>query len=166
MVSRRLAISSALLSAIALLSAPVLCREGAAAPPPANAALTWNSPVLLVEDLDEAVSWYAQALGFEKVGERIDGTSRMLILSRGMTVLSLRPSVETTGSVARGPSRLRPDLTLLVDDVDAEVARLQDEGVTVLSWPEDDSQARDRLALIADPYGNRIVLREPLPPGS
>jgi catechol 2,3-dioxygenase-like lactoylglutathione lyase family enzyme len=53
-----------------------------------------------------------------------------------------------------------------VDDVDAAVAVLQDEGVPVLSLPQDDREGRYRLAAVADPDGNPITLREPLPSGS
>ena len=165
MSSRILVIASA---ALALLSAPVLAVEDLSARPASEAqGVRWSSPVVLVADVDASAAWYERSLGFRRIGERVDGTSRTVLLSRGVTVISLRPlAVETTGSVAvRGPS-VRADLTLLVDDVDAAVAMLQDEGVPVLSSPQDDRDGRYRLAAIADPDGNPITLREPLPSGS
>ena len=81
-------------------------------------------------------------------------------------MVSLRPlAVETTGSVAK-TVKVRPELTVLVEDVDAAVAALQDEGVFIVSMPEDGPDGRDRSARVADPFGNRIVLKEPLPPGT
>lgn len=165
MSSRVLAIA---FSALTLLPGPVLGLEDMPTRPQSETqGVRWSSPVVLVSDVEASAEWYERTLGFKRVGERVDGTSRTILLSRGLTVISLRPSaVETTGSVAVGRPSVRADLALLVEDVDAAVATLQDEGVPVLSWPQDDRDGRYRLAAIADPDGNPVTLREPLPPGS
>jgi catechol 2,3-dioxygenase-like lactoylglutathione lyase family enzyme len=159
-------VAAAGLLALVFVPSAVMCLEDVPAAPPRSADLPWTSPVLLVGDLDDAAAWYRRTFGFEPIGERHDGSSRAVLLSRGMAVISLRPlAVETTGAVGK-PVKVRPTLTILVEDVDATVARLQGEGVPILSMPEDGPDGRDRTARVVDPYGNRILLREPLPPGA
>jgi predicted enzyme related to lactoylglutathione lyase len=162
-----LILSVAAVAAMAALPGGALCHEErSAAPASAAEALPWSSPVLLAEDPEEAAAWYRRALDFEPSGERVDGTSRILLLSRGLTVVSLRPlAVETTGSVGK-PVKVRAALTLFVEDVDSAVAKLGKEGAAVVSMPQDSADGRLRIARIVDPFGNRVVLEEPLPRGS
>lgn len=159
----------AALIVLALLStastAPLRAAEDAAG---RAASVPWDVPALLVGDLDRSAAWYERELGFERVSERIDGAARSIVLSRGMTFVHLRAR-------AAGPDRglgpaaafdEHPRLALLVDDVDALVANLQERGLELLAVPQDDDPGRYRHAVIADPDGNPILLREPLPPGS
>ncbi len=169
-VKRTIAIvlpAAAIAAAVAALPGTAFCLEDRSlAQAPATAALPWSSPVLLADDPDEAAAWYRRALGFEPAGERIDGTSRILLLSRGLSVVSLRPlAVDVTGSVGK-PVKVRQALTLFVDDVDATTAALAADGATILAMPQDSPDGRNRIARILDPFGNRVVLEEPLPRGS
>jgi len=128
----------------------------------------WSVPVLLVRDLDRSARWYETYLGFEHVSDRVDGDARSIILSRGLTLVHLRAqAAEITGSVdAGGKLNSRGRLILLVADVDALISELQGRDLAVIAMPQDDDDGRERTAAIADPDGNRILLKEPLPPGS
>jgi predicted enzyme related to lactoylglutathione lyase len=53
-------------------------------------------------------------------------------------------------------------ISLLVPDVDQEVARLQAAGVDILQAPEDELEGHSRMAQIRDNGRHRIELREPL----
>jgi len=57
-----------------------------------------------------------------------------------------------------------PSVTLLVEDVDAEVERLRTGGVEILAEPRDDATAHFRVARILDGDGRRVKLREPIGP--
>ena len=156
-----------LVAALLLFPLSARCVEDEARPAETAAAeLRVAAPFVVARDVDAAARWYEERLGFERVGERLEGGARSLILSRGMALLQVRPSaVETTGAVAP-PRPGRAGVTILVDDVDATAAALQEAGIEILTWPEDAPDGRDRIARIRDPDGNRVTLREPLPPGS
>ncbi|HEU4518248.1 MAG TPA: VOC family protein [Microvirga sp.] len=161
-------VPAVLFAALAFLPLSARCLEDGGRPgAPELSALRVAAPFVLARDVDAAARWYEEHLGFERVGERVDGPARSLILSRGMALLQVRPkAVETTGAVEPAPRPGGTGPTVLVDDVDAAVAALEDAGVEILSWPEDGPDGRDRVARIRDPDGNRIQLREPLPAGS
>ena len=81
---RRARAAAAGLLALVLVPSTVLCLEDVpAVPPVAVEDLPWSSPVLLVGDVDAAADWYRRALGFEVVGERVDGDSRTLLSPAG-----------------------------------------------------------------------------------
>jgi catechol 2,3-dioxygenase-like lactoylglutathione lyase family enzyme len=166
MTARLTVVAAALFVALS----PVLALEDTAGVRPAKPApvLPWSTPVLLVGDLDAAAQWYQTHLGFQTVSDRMDGAAHSLLLSRQNTLVHLRArAVDVTGATeAAGTGGRHQRLSLLVDDVDALVADLQDAGVLVLALPEDDHDGRYRIARITDPDGNEVVLREPLPPGT
>jgi predicted enzyme related to lactoylglutathione lyase len=55
-----------------------------------------------------------------------------------------------------------PVISLIVPDVDKEVARLSEMGVDILQPPEDQLEDTYRVAQIRDNGRHRIELREPL----
>lgn len=128
--------------------------------------LHWSAPTLLVSDLDRSASWYQAHLGFGRVADRLDGTSRSIVLARGPALVHLRAqSAETIGGVEASTGLAgRRRLTLLVADVDTLVADLREQGLEIVAVPQDDD-GRHRSAMIADPDGNPILLTEPLQPG-
>jgi len=153
------------LVAVLLLVSPALAAEPAR--PASEAIVPWNAPVLLVRDLDRSAAWYEERFGFQRVEDRLDGTSRSLVLSRGFTLVHLRAqAADVTGSVDEIDLDSRPRLTLHVDDVDAVARELTDDGVELIAMPQDDSDGRRRTAIVADPDGNPIAIEEILPRGT
>jgi catechol 2,3-dioxygenase-like lactoylglutathione lyase family enzyme len=128
--------------------------------------------VLRTLDLDPTVQWYERNLGFRQVSVDSQVQARRVVRERQgfllevsedekMTPQQPRTDVETTSATGQ------PVVSLLVPDVDREVARLRRSGVEILQEPEDELAGSFRVAQISD-YGHRIVeLREPLgSPGS
>lgn len=125
-----------------------------------------DSRVLRSSDVDATAAWYRDQLGFRLVADRPTVKGRVLVLAHRGALLELAEAdqptvpaptdVETTASVARLP------VSVLVADVDAEVARLKSANVLVLSDPDDDLDGRFRTAHVRDGDGRTVELREPL----
>jgi catechol 2,3-dioxygenase-like lactoylglutathione lyase family enzyme len=148
-----------------LLVSPAFAAEHAK--PASEAIVPWNAPVLLVRDLDRSAAWYEERFGFQRVEDRLDGTSRSIVLSRGFTFVHLRAqAADVTGRGDETDLDSRPPLTLLVDDVDAVARALTEDEVELVAMPQDDSDGRRRTAIVADPDGNPIAIQEILPPGT
>ena len=114
----------------------------------------------LVDDVDEATSFYTGRLGFEL--EQRFGPAFALVSRDG---LSLWLSGPQTSAARRMPDGRRPEsggwnrLVLTVEDIEREVAELHAAGVTfrndVVTGPG------GRQVLIEDPAGNPIELFQP-----
>lgn len=112
----------------------------------------------LVDDVEAAIDFYTTHLGFEVLShpappfaDVVRGPLRLL--------LSGPPSsgARATPDEYAGPGRNR--IHLMVDDLDAEVARLRDAGVDLRS--EVVSGPGGRQVLVADPAGNLVEVFEP-----
>jgi lactoylglutathione lyase len=103
-------------------------------------------PILDTADLQRAVAFYVERLGFEEVYRFEDGyVSLAGPLKLGLAAVE---SLEPAGRVA---------LWLYCDDVDVEVERLREAGVEVTREPED-MEWGERMAVVLDPDGNQICL--------
>ncbi|MGH9249142.1 MAG: VOC family protein [Acidimicrobiales bacterium] len=123
-------------------------------------------PIIYSNDLQRALAFYRDALGFEQTlqfpaeGEPAfvslelsDGTGVALAAARGSSLhgLPLRP-----GSHAF-------EMCVYTDDVDAAVSDLRGRGFEVLLEPVDQPWD-ERMAYVADPDGNAVMICERLDP--
>jgi len=106
-------------------------------------------PILHTDDLERLTSFYCERLGFARgyrfppVGEADFQVVTLGELSLGLTRTRNRDEVG------------RVDLWLYADDVDGEVARLLEDGATLVRAPAD-REWGERMATVADPDGNLI----------
>lgn len=103
--------------------------------------------ILHTSDLDRAVAFYVERLGFEEryrfgTGFAVVGLETFDL---GLTQVD---EVEPAGRVA---------LWLYTEDVDAEIDRLRDAGVEVAREPED-MEWGERMASVRDPDGNEVFI--------
>jgi len=125
-----------------------------------------SSAAIRTPDFDESVAWYQDKLGFRLIGSESLVQGRRAVLERSGFLLELNetdhilqqePDATATVQVTKAPV-----VSLLVPDVDREVARLGKAGVDILQPPEDDLDGTYRTAQIRDNGRHRIELREPL----
>ncbi|GAB3808528.1 VOC family protein [Humibacter antri] len=119
----------------------------------------------IVDDVDEAIVFYVDRLGFELV---MHPAPPFAMLSRGELRLVLSAPSGAAGGGAAMPDGTVPRpggwnrFALEVDDLDALVARLRDQGVRMRSDIIDGIGGRQ--ILIDDPSGNAVELFEPTIP--
>ncbi len=139
------------------------------------AAAAASSAAIHTDDVDEAVRWYRDTLGFRVLADRTLVQGRSVVLERGGMLLEVAEAAEPTRSQTASIGMQDPEttaglaapvLSLLVDDVDAEVERLRGLGVIVAAEPDDDLEGRFRTAWISDRDKRIIELREPLSGGT
>ena len=104
----------------------------------------------MVNDVEEAVTFYTKVLGFEVIsmpGPPFADVKRgnLRLLLAGPESSAGRPMPDGTKPGPGGWNRIH----LLVDDIDAEVARLRDAG------------ARFRNDIVEGPGGKQILLEDP-----
>ena len=109
---------------------------------------------LCVRDLDEALAFYRDILGFPEMPERPDFGFAGAWLRAGAHQIHLYEMPEAN------PER-RQHVALAVDDLDALVEVLESRGVAVDRRPH--IPGAGRQAFIRDPTGNRIELNQPEP---
>ena len=112
---------------------------------------------LLVDDFVKAFRFYRDTLGLQTTFSEGHGPYASFAAGEGTVAIFERDQQD--------PIELRPpgDSTLLVlevDDVDAEVARLED---VVVGGPVDKGQWGGRVAYVRDPSGNLIELFQSIP---
>jgi catechol 2,3-dioxygenase-like lactoylglutathione lyase family enzyme len=93
-----------------------------------------------VEDLKKSVAFYQDALGLEKISEWSAGAI--------FDIAGVALGIET---------KAKPDICLLVDDVDEAYRNLRGEGVKFVSEPRDQPWGV-RDAIFVDPDGNVFVI--------
>jgi catechol 2,3-dioxygenase-like lactoylglutathione lyase family enzyme len=104
----------------------------------------------MVDDVDEAVSFYTELLGFEVLSTASPAFAdvkrgNLRLLLAGPKSSAGRPMPDGTKPGPGGWNRIH----FIVDDIDAEVARLRDAG------------ARFRNDIIEGPGGKQILLQDP-----
>ena len=114
----------------------------------------------LVDDVDEAIAFYTGLLGFELVARPGPPVAdvrrgRLRLLLSGPDSSAARPMADGAKPGPGGWNRLH----LLVDDLDAEVARLRDAGGQLRNEVVEGPGGRQVLVL--DPAGNVVELFEP-----
>jgi catechol 2,3-dioxygenase-like lactoylglutathione lyase family enzyme len=104
-------------------------------------------PIFHTADLERAVAFYRDRLGFQ---ERYRLEDRFATVGLGPFELGLTPveDLEPPG---------RAYLWLYCDDVDAEVEALRSAGVEIAREPADMDWG-ERMASVRDPDGNEILL--------
>jgi lactoylglutathione lyase len=124
-------------------------------------------PILYAQDLKRVVSFYRDLLGMqESFRYPAEGEVAFMTLQWGRSELGLGTYAPTPGLEGR-PLQLPQggrgfELCLYVEDVDVLVSRLRGEGVKVLVEPMDQPWG-ERLAYVADPEGNTVMLTARLP---
>ncbi|HLF77645.1 MAG TPA: VOC family protein [Dehalococcoidia bacterium] len=107
-------------------------------------------------DVDEAIAFYTQKLGFSLLRKYKTGERPSAYVELGEILLELTPSTSTPS--VEGRSELR--IGLVVDDMDATLAELRSKGVEVAREPWQALTFWGRQAQIKDPSGYLISLRE------
>ncbi len=130
--------------------------------PPHSSSTSIRTP-----DFDESVRWYQDKLGFRMVGSTNFVQGRTAVLERSGFLLEVTEVdhvlQETSGPHGRAAGVTEtPVISLLVPDVDREIARLRKAGVEVLQDPRDELDGRYRIAQIRDNGRHRVELREPI----
>lgn len=107
-------------------------------------------------DLDATRRFFGETLGFERTADYGDCWSEFRAPD-GTTIAldTFSPKEMDAPSVY---------LALETDDIDAEVARLREQGVTVVKEPwtnkdQDDNEVC-KMAILLDPNGNGVMLHE------
>jgi catechol 2,3-dioxygenase-like lactoylglutathione lyase family enzyme len=137
-------------------------RSGGAGPAPGAAGLRGDPTVrYFVGDLDAAIEFYCQRLGFEEelrsapaFAMLYGGGFRLLLSVPGLPGAG-RPLPDGTLPAAGGSNRI----TLRVPDVATAVAELRAAGVRIRA--DVSAGVAVRQALIEDPAGNLVELYEP-----
>ena len=119
------------------------------------------APAYVVRDVEDALSWYRDMLGFELElvnrdphGE--DPTSYAVLRRDDVSLHLVSESMVEAETGSSGSQ-------ITVRGLEALVTMLEDKGVQIIRGIEDQPWgARD--AIIADPDGNRVVLSEPAAP--
>jgi catechol 2,3-dioxygenase-like lactoylglutathione lyase family enzyme len=114
----------------------------------------------MVDDVDNAVAFYTKLLGFDVLNNFAPAFAdvqrgRLRLLLSGPKSSAGRPMPDGATPGPGGWNRIH----FIVDDIDAEVARLRDEGATfrndVIEGPG------GRQILLQDPAGNVVELFQP-----
>lgn len=120
---------------------------------------------LIVNDLDEAFEFYTEKLGFEKVTDvkgpihfltvapKEGKDTEILLQIPDPKVMGEEKAKELTNQIGKS------SFIFIVDDCKATVEELRNNGVKILLEPQ--TQPYGCQAIVADLYGNSLVLREP-----
>ncbi len=124
------------------------------------ANVTGAFPILTVSDLARALDFYIGLLGGQQTYRFPEqGPPVFVTLELGGCLLGLG---EEAGLPPAPDDRPRIEICAYAADCDAAVAALRDSGVTVLDEPADQDWG-ERMARVADPDGNRVMILSPLP---
>jgi catechol 2,3-dioxygenase-like lactoylglutathione lyase family enzyme len=114
----------------------------------------------MVDDVDAAIAWYTKHLGFELISSAAPAFADV---KRGSLRLLLSGPKSSAGRPMADGDQPKPGgwnrIHFVVDDINAEVARLQKAGVTFRN--EIVTGPGDSQILLQDPAGNLVELFEP-----
>lgn len=119
------------------------------------------------EDLDATVDWYSRHLEF-KVDHQFEshGTTFTFLVNGNAKIELLAGASNRSGPptenvlASMDPERLH-HFCLAVDDLDATVSRLKDEGVSLIGGPMEVPEIGQQIAFVTDNVGTIIELTEP-----
>ena len=122
---------------------------------------------LIVKDLDEALEFYTEKLGFEKVTDVVMGPLHFLTVApkegKDTEILLQVPDPQMMGEeiAAEMMKQVGKSTTWIfkVDNCEATVEELREKGVKILMEPR--TLPYGTQAIFADLYGNAFVLQEP-----
>jgi lactoylglutathione lyase len=117
--------------------------------------------ILFVADLDRSVAFYRDVIG---VPFKLEGDGYVEFATQGarLGLYDRNRLAELTGQGPEPPDGPGGEVVLLVEDVDAEAARLTKAGVTILSGPVDRAWGH-RTVHVSDPDGFVVELAEEIP---
>lgn len=124
------------------------------------ASVTQIAIHLVVDDPDQAASWYAEALGAQETSRLTlpDGRTLTVELLLGNTVLAVAGEMPDRGQRTPGALGGTPAaLHVQVSDIDSAWARALQAGATVYE-PVHDAFWGDRTGQFLDPSGHRWAL--------
>jgi len=114
-----------------------------------------------VSDLDRVVSFYVDELGLTQTKEFESGDGATNVFVAGESDVELQFKHEAGRTVDRTEDGVYDHVAIAVEDTDAEVERLCENGsATLTRGPLDSGGADARVAFIEDPEGNGIELVE------
>ncbi len=144
--------------------------------PQAHAGAALDHVGLSVGDLDAALRWYTQALGWQAASSfsvaPVGLRGAFVVSEDGHAIELLERQGSGTGLRAHDPqqallTRGYGHICLRVDDTDAWHARLLAAGATERQPPGDAPEPGVRFSFVADPEGNLIeLLDRPSPVGT
>jgi len=126
---------------------------------------------ITVPDLNAAVRWYEDKLGFVRLAvlPQADGTPLQALLVRDTNLIELVAGQEGSRpgpvrmAAAEMPDAIAVDrVPILLDDIDGEISALAEQGVEVVSGPRDAKRRPLRVGIVRDLNGLSIELQEPL----
>ena len=116
-----------------------------------------------VSDLDRVLEFYVDELGLEETNEFESGDGATNVFVAGEGDVELQFKHEAGREIDRSANGVYDHVAVAVDDTDAEVERLCEEGsATLRRGPLDSEGANARVAFIEDPEGNGIELVQEL----
>ena len=114
-----------------------------------------------VSDLDRILEFYVGELGLEQTNEFVSGDGATNVYVAGGSDVEIQFKHEDGRAVAQREDGVFDHVAIAVEDTDAEVERLCEEGSATLErGPLDSEGANARVAFISDPEGNGIELVE------
>ncbi|MGH8880658.1 MAG: VOC family protein [Stackebrandtia sp.] len=117
--------------------------------------ITESFPILTTADLQRALHFYRDLLGFAVTYEyRYEGTLLYVSLTAASSTIGIGEDAETSG---RDRDNGTFSLCMYVNDCDAAVEKLRAAGVAVLSEPVTQPWG-ERMAEVSDPDGIRVAL--------
>ena len=113
-------------------------------------------PILATGDLPRALGFYRDLLGFEVTYQfPPDGEPGYVALDLGSSHLGIGADPAVADDARAGGRRFT--LWVYAEDCDAAVEHLRANGVRVLAEPADQPWG-ERMAEVADPDGNRVIV--------
>ena len=116
-----------------------------------------HSATINVRDLDEALTFYVDVLGWEKRQDSNEAGMRWLTVAPPGAQTAFALSLSDTPNVS---FTMGCGISLITDDIDGDCASFREKGVQVKAEPETMPWG-DRATWFSDPFGNEFFLVQP-----